>query len=225
MQEALSRSVLYLHSEKKMQVLIFSWEYPPRKIGQLAEYVDVLSKKLVEKKITTYVITYHDFLTGIVEEVSGVKTVRVTNPVRSHISFLTWILTLNQEIERAAANIIYQQKKKINLINVHDWHFIPAAITLKSAFGIPILFSIESLEDQRSQKGNTPYNMAIKSIEWLGCYEADKISVKNNLMKNKIIQTYDVPENKVDILGANIASNIEGIKKILKILKRGERKK
>jgi glycogen(starch) synthase len=207
-----------------MQVLIFSWEYPPRKIGQLAEYVEILSKTLVENRITTHVITYHDFLTGIVEEVSGVKTVRVTNPVRSHISFLTWILTLNQEIERAAANIIYQQKKKINLINVHDWHFIPAAITLKGAFGIPILYSIESLEDQRSQKGNTPYNMAIKSIEWLGCYEADKISVKTNLMKTAITKTYDVPENKVEVLGSNVSSNINGIKKILRILKKGERK-
>ena len=207
-----------------MQVLIFSWEYPPRKIGQLAEYVEVLSKKFVENRITTHVITYHDFLTGIGEEISGVKIVRVTNPVRSHISFLTWILTLNQEIERASANIIYQQKKKINLINVHDWHFIPAAVTLKSAFGIPILYSIESLEDQRSHNGNTPYNMAIKSIEWLGSYEADKISVKTKLMKNAIIKTYDVPENKVDILGSTMSSNINGIKRILKILKKGKRK-
>ena len=207
-----------------MQVLIFSWEYPPRKIGQLAEYVELLSKKLVENRITTHVITYHDFLTGIVEEISGVKTVRVTNPVRSHTSFLTWILTLNQEIERAAANITYQQKKEINLINVYDWHFIPAAVTLKSAFGIPILYSIESSEDQRSQKSNTPYNMAIKSIEWLGCYEADKISVKTKLMKNAITKSYDVPEDKVDILGSSVSSNIKGITKILKILQRGKRK-
>lgn len=207
-----------------MQVLIFSWEYPPRKIGQLAEYVEVLSKKLVENGITTYVITYHDFLTGIVEEISGVKTVRVANPVRSHISFLTWILTLNQEIERAAANIIYQQKKKINLINVHDWHFIPAAVTLKSAFKIPILYSVESLEDQRSQKSNKPYNMAIKSIEWLGCYEADKISVKTKSMKNAITKFYDVPANKIEILGSNLSSNIKGIKKILTTIEKGKRK-
>ena len=170
-----------------MQVLIFSWEYPPRKIGQLAEYVDALSKKLVENGILTNVITYHDFLTGLVQESSGVKIVRVANPVKNHISLLTWILTLNQEIERAAANIIYQQNKKINLINVHDWHFIPAAITIKSAFGIPIIYSIESLEDHRSLQSNKPYNMAIKSIEWLGCYEADKISVKTLAMKKAAI--------------------------------------
>lgn len=207
-----------------MQVLIFSLEYPPRKIGQLAEYVYIISKKLVENGISTHVIIYHDFLTEKVEEISGVKTVRVINPVRSHVSFLTWILTLNQEIERVSANIIYQQKKKINLIIVYDWHFIPAAVTLKRAFGIPVLFSIESLEDQRSQKSNTPYSMAIKSIEWLGCYEADKISTKTELMKKAIIKAYDIPENKVAILGSNVSSNINGIKRILKILKKGKRK-
>lgn len=208
-----------------MQVLIFSWEYPPRKIGQLAEYVDILSKKLVEKGILTYVITYHDFLTGVVKEPSGVKIVRVANPVKNHISFLTWILTLNQEIERAAANIIYQQNKKINLINVHDWHFIPAAVTLKSAFGIPIIYSVESLEDQRSQKGNKPYNMAIKSIEWLGCYEADKISVKTNAIKNAVMKVYSVPEDKIKILGSDRLSNISELEKMLTSVRKGKKKR
>lgn len=208
-----------------MQVLIFSWEYPPRKIGQLAEYVEVLSKNLVEKGIKTYVITYHDFLTGLVENKSGVMIVRVTNPVRNHISVLTWILTLNQEIERAAANIIHQHKEKISLINVYDWHFIPAAVTLKSAFGIPILYSVESLEDQRSMKANNPYNMAIKSIEWLGFYEADKICVKTNAMKNAIKRAYDVPSKKIEVLGSISSSDIKGLRKLFSTIARGKRKR
>jgi glycogen(starch) synthase len=208
-----------------MQVLIFSWEYPPRKIGQLAEYVEVLSKKLVEKGIKTYVITYHDFLTGLVENKSGVMIVRVANPVRNHTSVLTWILTLNQEIERAAANIIHQHKEKISLINVYDWHFIPAAVTLKSAFGIPILYSVESLEDQRSMKANNPYNMAIKSIEWLGFYEADKICVKTKAMKNAIKRAYNVPSKKIEVLGSISSSDIEGLRKVFSTITRGKSKR
>lgn len=208
-----------------MQVLIFSWEYPPRKIGKLAEYVDVLSKKLLEDRISTNVITYHDFLTGLVQEPNGVNIARVANPIKNHISFLTWILTLNQEIERVAANVIYQQNKKINLINVHDWHFIPAAITIKSAFGIPIIYSIESLEDQRSQKSNKPYNMAIKSIEWLGCYEADKICVKTFAMKNAVMKFYNVPEDKIKILGSDMSKNIKELEKILISFKKGKKKR
>jgi glycogen(starch) synthase len=208
-----------------MQVLIFSWEYPPRKIGQLAEYVDFISKKLAENGILTNIITYHDFLTGVVQESSGVRIIRVANPVRNHTSFLTWILTLNQEIERAAANIIYQQNKKINLINVHDWHFIPAAVTIKSAFGIPIIYSVESLEDHRSQKSNKPYNMAIKSIEWLGCYEAQYITVKTEFMKKSIMKAYEVPKDKIRVLGSDLASNIQGFKEIINKINRGKKKR
>ena len=197
-----------------MQVLIFSWEYPPRKIGQLAEYINKLSIDLVKNKIKTYVITYHDVLTGETEEASGVKTVRVTNPVRNHISFLTWILTLNQEVERAAANIVYQQKSQISLINLYDWHFVPAAVTLKRAFKIPIVYSVESLEDHRSQKANTPYNMAIKSIEWLGFYEANKIIVKSKSIKKDIINIFNVPREKIKILESDLPTNFKNIRNI-----------
>ena len=207
-----------------MQVLIFSWEYPPRKIGQLAEYIDSLSKDLVENKIKTYVITYHDFLTGLTEQTSGVTIVRVANPVRNHISFLTWILTLNQEVVRAAANIIYQQKNQISLINVYDWHFIPAAVTLKRAFKIPIVYSVESLEDHRSQKANTPYNMAIKSIEWLGFYEANKISVKSESIKNDVINIYKVPGEKIKILESDWPSNFKEIRSIFTAISEGVEK-
>ena len=207
-----------------MQVLIFSWEYPPRKIGQLAEYIDSLSKDLVENKIKTYVITYHDFLTGLTEQTSGITTVRVANPVRNHISFLTWILTLNQEVGRAAANIIYQQKNQISLINVYDWHFIPAAVTLKRAFKIPIVYSVESLEDHRSQKANTPYNMAIKSIEWLGFYEANKISVKSKSIKNDVINIYKVPGEKIKILESDWPSNFKKIRSIFTAISEGVEK-
>ena len=208
-----------------MQVLIFSWEYPPRKIGQLAEYINSLSIDLVKNKIKTYVITYHDVLTGETEEASGVTTVRVTNPVRNHISFLTWILTLNQEVERAAANIVYQQKSQISLINLYDWHFVPAAVTLKRAFKIPIIYSVESLEDHRSQKANTPYNMAIKSIEWLGFYEADKIIVKSKSIKKDIINIFNVPREKIKILESDLPKNFANIRNIFNGISGGSGKK
>lgn len=197
-----------------MRVIIFSWEYPPRVVGQLSEYINALAVELVKKKIETYVVTYHDFLTGAVEEVSGVKIVRVASPVHANIGVLTWILTLNQEVERAAANIYYQADKQIDLINVYDWHFIPAAITLKNALNVPFIYSVESLEDQRSSNSNTPYNMSIKSIEWLGFYEAKKVSVKSELMCNEIVRIYKVPEAKVKVVSPSTDSWIKDVLEI-----------
>jgi len=194
-----------------MRVIILSWEFPPRVVGKLAEYINALSTQLVKNKVETYVVTYHDFLTSTVEEASGVKTVRVANPVRTHIGVLTWDLTLNQEVERVVANIYYQANKQIDLINVYDWHFIPAAVTLKNALNIPFVYSVESLEDHRSPNSNTPYNMSIKSIEWLGFYEAKKVSAKSGWMRDEIVRIYNVPKEKVTVVSSSTGSWIKDV--------------
>ena len=199
-----------------MRVIILTWEYPPRIVGKLSEYVKALSTQLASKKIDVNVVTYADRLTGLDIEPSGVKTVRVSNPVQTHIGVLTWVLTLNQEVERAAANIYYQANKQIDLIDVFDWHFVPAAATLKSGLGIPFVYSVESLEDQRSQALNTPYNMAIKSIEWLGFFEAEKISVKSEWMRDEVIRIYKVPKEKIAVISADPDSQLTDILKLYK---------
>jgi len=182
-----------------MRVIIFSWEYPPRIVGKLADYAKELAVQLSKKKIETYVVTYHDYMTGEFEE-NGIKTYRVTNPVKTHISVLTWVLTLNQEVERVAANIYYRAGGQVDLIDVQDWHFIPAAVTLKKAFNIPFVYSVESLEDHRSHGANSPFNMAIKSIEWLGMYEASKVLVKSEWMASEAVRIYKVPEEKIRVV-------------------------
>ncbi len=198
-----------------MRVIIFSWEYPPRVVGKLAEYVKALSTQLVGNGVEVNVVTYDDSTTGTAKESTGVQTIRVSNPVRTHIGVLTWVLTLNQEVERAAANLYYQTKKQIDLMDVFDWHFISAAVTLKNGLGIPFVYSVESLEDHRSQGLSTPYNMAIKSIEWLGFYEAEKISVKSEWMRDEIVRIYKVPQEKIVVVSAGSNS---WIKEILRTL-------
>jgi len=197
-----------------MRVVIFSWEYPPRIVGKLAEYTSALATQLVNNKVETYVVTYHPYLTGMSEEANGVKTIRVANPVRTHIGVLTWVLTLNQEVERAAANIYYPAQKHIDLIDVYDWHFIPAAVTLKNALGIPFIYSVESLEDHRSHLANSPFNMAIKSIEWLGFYEAEKVTAKSEWMRDEIERIYKVPKEKLQVVSPTAASWIKNVLKL-----------
>jgi glycosyltransferase involved in cell wall biosynthesis len=197
-----------------MRVIIFSWEYPPRVVGQLSGYVSSLSTQLANNKVEVNVVTYDDSATGQTTEPSGVKTFRVANPVRTHIGTLTWVLTLNQEIERAATTIFYEAHKRIDLVDVYDWHFIPAAVTLKNGLGIPFIYSVESLEDHRSPNTNSSYNMAIKSIEWLGFFEADRISVKSEWMKDEVVRIYNVPKEKITVISPD--PNI-WVKEVLKL--------
>jgi len=201
-----------------MRVIIFSWEYPPRVVGKLANYVRDLSIQLAKNKVEPFVVTYHEYLTGEFEE-GGLKIHRVTNPVKTHISVLTWVLTLNQEVERVAANIYYKTGKQISLIDAHDWHFIPAAVTLKKALGIPFVYSIESLEDHRSHGANSPFNMAIKSIEWLGMHEASAIIVKSDWMADEAIRIYKVPEAKIKIVNPESGFWPKNVLEVYKSLK------
>ena len=183
-------------------------------VGQLAEYTSNLATQLVKNDVETYLVTYHPYLTGLTEEPSGVKTVRVSNPVRTHIGVLTWVLTLNQEVERAAANIYYQTNKQVDLIDVYDWHFIPAAVTLKKALGIPFVYSVDSLEDHRSHSANAPFNMAIKSIEWLGFYESSKVTAKSEWMLDEIVRIYNTPKKKIQVVLPTAKTWIDNIMKV-----------
>jgi hypothetical protein len=169
------------------------------------------------------VITYDESVTGQTREPSGIRVIRVKNPVQTHIGVLTWALTLNQEVERATANIYYESNKQVDLIDVYDWHFIPAAVTLKDGLGIPFVYSVESIEDHRSPNTNTSYNMAIRSIEWLGLYEATRISVKSEQMKDEIIRIYKVPQEKITVISTAYSSLVKEVVKLYS--KVGEAKK
>ena len=59
--------------------------------------------------------------------------------------------------------------------------------------------------------------MAIKSIEWLGFYEAEKIDVKSDWMRDEIVRVYDVPKEKITVVSPLSAS---GIKDMLRLYKR-----
>ncbi|HVO37074.1 MAG TPA: glycosyltransferase family 4 protein [Candidatus Acidoferrum sp.] len=194
-----------------MNAVLFSWEYPPRIIGQLGDYVKALAGQLAKNGVQVYVVTYHDYLTGGHDDADGVRTVWVTNPVRTHIGVLTWVLTLNQEVERAASNVYYDLGRKVDLLDVHDWHFIPAAVTLKKAFDLPFVYSVDSLEEHRSHGANSPFNMAIKSIEWLGMFEAKRLLVKSDWMRDEVVRVYKVPTEKIGVIPKESATWIKDV--------------
>jgi hypothetical protein len=192
-------------------VIIFTWEFPPRIVGQLSLYVNQLAVELVRRKVDVRVVTYHDSWKGYDEGADGVKAYRISDPFRPQINVLTWVLSLNQEVERVAADIFYSVNREVGLIDVHDWHFVPAAVSLKRALRLPFVFSIDSLENHRSHGSNAPLSLSIKSMESLGVNEAEKIVVKSDWMKQEVERNFKSPLEKVDVVSPNSADWIEGI--------------
>lgn len=192
-------------------MIIFTWEFPPRIVGQLSLYVNRLAVELVRRKVDVRVVTYHDSWKGYDEGADGVKAYRISDPFRPQINVLTWVLSLNQEVERVAADIYYSVNREVNLIDVHDWHFVPAAVSLKRALRLPFVFSIDSLENHRSHDSNAPLSLSIKSMESLGVNEAERIVVKSDWMKQEVERNFKSPLEKVDVVSPNSADWIEGI--------------
>jgi len=192
-------------------VIIFTWEFPPRITGQLAYYVNRLATELVKKNVDVYVVTYNNSWTGFHQGADGIKAYRISDKVQQHINVLTWMLSLNQEAERVAADIYYSMKHELDLIDVHDWHFVPAAVTLKRALKIPFVFSIDSIEPHRSRNSGAPLSSSIRSIESLGMDEARRIIVKSEWMKQELKRHYNTSDKMIEVVSPDAKSWIDEI--------------
>jgi hypothetical protein len=58
--------------------------------------------------------------------------------------------------------------------------------------------------------------MAIKSIEWLGFFEAEKISVKSEWMRDEVIRIYKVPKEKIIVISTESDSWLTDILQLYK---------
>jgi len=204
-----------------LRVIVLTWEYPPRIIGEMAKRVKTLAEALVEKKVEVHVVTYDDWRIGA-EVDENVVMHRVSNPVRMHTSILTWALTLNVEMERVAADVYHNTHGKVDIVHAHDWLCVPAAIGLKHALEIPFVLTIHSTEDYRSHRSDTPFNLAIKNIEWNGLYDSTKVIVNSQEMKMEVQLAYQVPESKIVIVPV---TTLLWIEKILDVYLNARREK
>jgi hypothetical protein len=192
-------------------VIIFTWEFPPRVVGQLAYYVNRLAAGLVKKNVDVWVVTYNTSWIGFHQGADGIKAYRISDRVQPQINVLTWMLSLNQEAERVAADIYYSVKHEVDLIDVHDWHFIPAAVTLKRALQIPFVFSVDSIEPHRSRDSGAPLSSSIGGIESLGISEAARTLVKSDWMKQQLKQYYGTSDGMVEVVSADTERWIDEI--------------
>ena len=56
--------------------------------------------------------------------------------------------------------------------------------------------------------------MAIKSIEWLGFYEAEKIAVKSQWMKDEVTRIYKIPIEKITVISSDPIISVKDVLKL-----------
>lgn len=83
---------------------------------------------------------------------------------------------------------------RFELIHAHDWLTFPAAVAAKKISGKPLILHVHSTDFDRSGGAINP---EIFNIEKQGFDQANKIIVVSNLIKNRLIEQYHIPSEKI----------------------------
>lgn len=183
-----------------MHILLLSWEYPPKRLGNIADHVSTLAHELVRRGHGVELVVLDDVKQGF-EDVSGVHVHRVANPIKTHpmASILSYAVTASLQMEAESSDIIYfykQQKKSIDLVHAHEWLATYPAIVLKHAFHIPFLMTLHSIEGHRCHDHFNAASLAIKEIEDMGLWESNSVITNTDWLRKEILRYYGEGHNQ-----------------------------
>ena len=196
-----------------MNILMLTWEYPPRIVGGIARVVHDLSKRLIKDGHDVTVVTYRDGDTPYYENDKGVKVYRVDNYTIRPNNFIDWIMQLNFNMVAKASEIIAKEGK-FDVIHAHDWLVANSAKTLKHAYGIPLVSTIHATESGRNSGIHDETQRYINDTEWMLTYESTEVIVNSNFMKGHVQGLFGLPFDKINVIpnGINL-TNFNGIEK------------
>jgi glycosyltransferase involved in cell wall biosynthesis len=176
-----------------MEILMLTWEYPPRIIGNIALYCEKLAKKLSKDHQVT-VATFDDWRAHLGIETRGNVKIVYTTAITPSTNTLTWALTFNVKLEQIIADM-YFKGMRFDVMHAQEWIVIPAAIAIKKYFSIPLVISYHTFEFQRSFGIFDSYMESIDMIERQGLQYADAVIVKDIETRNQVINY--TPRHKV----------------------------
>ncbi|MHC1585585.1 MAG: glycosyltransferase family 4 protein [Candidatus Syntropharchaeia archaeon] len=191
-----------------MKILMLSWEYPPYKVGGIAEHVYELSRVLSKRGDEVHVVTlgYPPF-----DEREGVLLYRIPiDPSKPE-----FIARMNEEMEKIGSYII--ESVDIDIVHAHDWMVAGAAIKLASKYGKPLVSTMHSTEFGRSQGIKEEYQARIHEVEKGLVKSSDLVIVCSESMKKEVQDLFDVENisvipNGVDISKFDFSVNKKAVK-------------
>ena len=205
-----------------MKVLMFGWEFPPMSSGGLGTACYGLTKGLSSKGIgITFVVPYAADITDAsflnlksASNMVNLKIRKVDSIIKPYMtsdgysSYLRkkpegiskiYGSTLLDEVYRynlAAAKIA--EEEDFDIIHCHDWMTFGAGMIAKKKKNKPLVLHVHATEFDRT--GGNNVNQYVYDIEREGMQKADLIIAVSNFTKNKIIDHYGVPRNKIRVV-------------------------
>lgn len=136
----------------------------------------------IPSKIKPYVISKKgDKIKGFKEDVYG------ENIIEEAYKFASKVL-----------EIVLENKIEFDVIHAHDYLTFPAAVLLKKATGKPLIVHVHIT--QFDITGGEYADPRIYAIEREGMMFADRVITVSNFIKNKCIEKYYIPEEKIRVV-------------------------
>jgi glycogen(starch) synthase len=185
-----------------MRVMMLSWEYPPRVVGGISPHVHDLSQQLQAKGIEVHVVTKETPNAPDEEtQPSGVQVHRVHLAEKPN-DFLHEIQLLNDATEERVRELLedWRPGGQPTLFHAHDWLSLDAARELKYEYKLPMIATVHATEWGRHGGVVGDTSKYIHEQEYWLTYEAWRVIVCSEFMKQEVHRYFDSPLDKIDVI-------------------------
>lgn len=181
---------------------MLGWELPPHNSGGLGVACLQLCKKLSQKGADiTFVVPYtaeHDFpfmkvVSAKIAHTSAISGVYDSALYKEESGLSGDIFDVQDRYVQAMDNVV--ESHNFQVIHAHDWLTFRAGLRARELSGKPLILHVHSVESDRA--GNAQGNPLVHEIEYIGMLLADQVVAVSELTRQKIINEYSIPPEKV----------------------------
>ena len=198
-----------------MKILMLGWELPPHNSGGLGVACYQLCKALSSRDDVDieFILPYEaehsiDFMKVTAAKPQDVETVVQAGGVYDSYKYIykdgreEWHDIVEQQhmFERSVARLV--TTREFDVIHAHDWLTFRAGLRAKAYSNRPLILHVHSIERDRAGGGDG--NTLVREIEALSFLMADRIVAVSAHTKRMIMQEYDIPADKIDVVHNSI---------------------
>ncbi len=204
-----------------MNIVHFSWEYPPVIYGGLGTFATEITQKQVSlgHNVTVFSLNEKNSLLTNEKindiEVHRLKTLDFTEIFKlfadhelkswgSNFKFFSDVVSYNtMSVSHLVNQLVKKEGKHFEIIDSHDWLGIMGGIIAKKELNLPLMFHVHSTEVGRSV-GRGSHN--IKEIEYEGGQVSDCVITVSFAMKDEL-EKLGFPPDKIRVCWNGIDPN------------------
>jgi len=201
---------------------MFGWEFPPYSSGGLGTACHGLTKGLHNHGVEVLFVIpscpgeIHSENARIIvaDDLKGVKLIAFDSPLCAYMTSAEYKNALLKGKASKGKSSMYgsslfeevyrysefakeiARMEGFDVIHAHDWLTYMAGLNARKVSGKPLVVHVHATEFDRSPSPNP----AVYNIEREGMHEADVIIAVSNYTKNKIVEHYGVPPDKIRVV-------------------------